>query len=130
MNNINILGRLTKDPEVRYSQSAAPVAVVNFSLAVNRRFKKQGEQDVDFINCVAFGKTGELIDQYVKKGEQLAVTGRLAIEQYEKDGQKRTSTKVVVEAISFVSAPKQSGASNQEQQGFAPVGEYEEDLPF
>ena len=133
MNSINVLGRLTRDVEVRYSQSANPVAIANFGLAVNRRFKKQGEQDADFINCTAFGKTAELIQQYVAKGEQLGITGRLAIDQYEKDGEKRTSTKVVVEAISFVSAPKQSGSSNQEQQGFVPINERlteEEDLPF
>lgn len=126
------MGRLTRDPEVRYSQSANPVAVANFGLAVNRRFKKEGQQDVDFINCTAFGKTAELIQQYIKKGEQLAVTGRLAIDQYEKDGEKKISTKVMVEGMTFVSAPKQSdtGYQGPEQQGFSTVNDREEDLPF
>ena len=70
------MGRLTKDPEVRYSQSADPVAVANFSLAVNRRFKKQGEQEADFINCVAFGKNGEFVEKYFRKGQMVSVVGR------------------------------------------------------
>lgn len=131
INNINLLGRLTRDVEMRYSQNANATAVANFSLAVNRRFKKEGQQDVDFINCVAFGKTAEIIEKYVDKGNQLAVTGRLAIDQYEKDGEKRNATKVYVEAITFISAPKDNQQSNQQNDDrHAPADEYEEDLPF
>lgn len=129
MNSWNGLGRLTRDPEVRYAQSGT--AVVNFTLAVDRRFKKEGQQEVDFINCVAFGKTGELVQQYVKKSNQLAVTGRLAIDQYvDKEGNNKSAPKIVVEAMSFVSAPKKD---NHDAGGFVPVNqalEDEEDLPF
>lgn len=133
MNNINILGRLTRDVEMRYSQNESATAVANFSLAVNRRFKKEGQQDVDFINCVAFGKTAEIIEKYVVKGNQLAVTGRLAIDRYEKDGEKRNATKVYVEAITFISTPKDNQQSNQQNDGYMPINERltdEEDLPF
>lgn len=137
MNSINLLGRLTRDVEVRYSQSANPVAIANFGLAVNRRFKKQGEQEADFMNCTAFGKTAELIQQYVAKGEQLGITGRLAIDQYQKDGENRTATKIMVEAITFVSSPKGDsggfapvGAAARPQGQFADMHEDEEDLPF
>src|SRR5699024_4367682 len=82
MNNVSLLGRLTKDVELRYSQSGT--AVANFTLAVNRQFKNQnGEREADFIRTLAFGKTAEVIAQYVKKGQQLAVEGRIQTGSYE-----------------------------------------------
>lgn len=77
MNKVILMGRLTANPETRYSQGTTPIAVVRFSLAVSRRFKRENESGVDFINCVAFGKTGEFINQYFKKGMMTAVVGRL-----------------------------------------------------
>ena len=102
MNKVILLGRMTKDPEVRYSQAAEPVAVVNFSIAVDRAFKKDGEQNVDFINCVCFGKRGENIANFFKKGNKIAVSGRMQIDSYKDDaGNNKTSTKVVVEGFDF-----------------------------
>ena len=71
MNKVILMGRLAREPEVRYSQGAEPIAVARYTLAVNRRFKRQGDQDADFINCVAFGKAGEFAEKYFKKGTQL-----------------------------------------------------------
>lgn len=76
MNKVILMGRLVKEPEVRYSQGAEPIAVARYTLAVNRRFKRQGEPEADFINCVAFGKTGEFAEKYFKKGQLVAITGR------------------------------------------------------
>ena len=89
MNKVILMGRLVRDPEVRYSQGDSPVAVARYSLAVNRRFKKQGEADADFINCVAFGKTGEFAEKFLRKGQMISVVGRIQTGSYtDKDGKK------------------------------------------
>jgi len=109
MNKVILIGRLTRDPEVRYSQSAEPVAICKFSIAVNRRFKRDGESDADFINCVALGKTGEFVEKYFNKGKKIGVIGRLSVRTYDdQGGQKRTWTEVVVEEAEFVES-KSSG---------------------
>lgn len=101
MNNITLIGRLTRDPEIKTIPSGKVVA--NFTLAVDRRFKSPGQQEVDFINCQAWGKTGEIIEQYVSKGRQLGVAGRLQIRKYQdKDGNNRYATEVVVDQFTFV----------------------------
>ena len=102
MNKTILMGRLTRDPEVRYSQGDNASAVARFSLAVDRRFKKDGEQTADFINCVAFGKTGEFIEKYGHKGTKFVVEGRIQTGSYtNKDGQKVYTTDVVVEQVEF-----------------------------
>ena len=102
MNKVILMGRLTRDPEVRYTQGDNASAVARFSLAVDRRFKKDGEQTADFINCVAFGKTGEFIEKYGRKGTKFVVEGRIQTGSYtNKDGQKVYTTDVVVEQIEF-----------------------------
>lgn len=102
MNKCVLMGRLTRDPEVRYTQGDNASAVARFSLAVDRRFKKDGEQTADFINCVAFGKTGEFIEKYGRKGTKFVVEGRIQTGSYtNKDGQKVYTTDVVVEQIEF-----------------------------
>jgi single-strand DNA-binding protein len=102
MNKVILIGRLTKDPEVRYSQSADPVAIARYTLAVDRRFKKEGQPDADFIGCVAFGKTGEFAEKYLKKGMKIAVTGRLSVNSYDDaNGQRRWAHDVVVEEHEF-----------------------------
>jgi len=102
MNKVILIGRLTKDPEVRYSQSAEPTAVAKFTLAVDRRFKKEGEQDADFIWCKSFGKQGEFAEKYLKKGMQIGVTGRLNVYSYDDtSGQRKWMTEVVTEEIEF-----------------------------
>jgi len=136
MNKVILIGRLTKDPEVRYSQSAEPVAVARYALAVNRRFKRQGEQEADFINCVALGKSGEFAEKYFKKGQMVGVVGRLQVRSWEgKDGNKHWTTEVVVEEQYFTGGKKESGAGKSNgtvPEGFYPIDESieDDDLPF
>ena len=102
MNKVNLLGRLTKDPEVRYTQGANPCAIAKYTLEVNRRFKRDGEPSADFIVCIAFGKNGEFAEKYLRKGQQIAISGRIQTEQWEdKDKNKRYSTNVIVEEHYF-----------------------------
>lgn len=101
MNSVQLIGRLTKDPEVRYTDGGASIA--RFSIAVDRRFKQEGGESADFINCVAFGKTAEFIEKYFTKGKKIAITGRIQTGNYtNKDGQKVYTTDVVVETTEFV----------------------------
>jgi single-strand DNA-binding protein len=96
------MGRLTKDPEIRYSQAAEPVCVAKYTLAVDRRFKKEGEQDVDFINCVSFRRVAEFAERYLKRGMQISVCGALQVRTYDDNaGQRRWITEVVVEEANF-----------------------------
>ena len=109
MNKVIISGRLTRDPEMRYSQSAEPLAVTRFSIAVNRRFKKDGEPDADFINCVSFGKTAEFISKYFTKGKMIGVVGSLRTNSWtDNNGQKRASTDVQVEEVEFLESKSAS----------------------
>ena len=133
------MGRLVRDPEVRYSQGPEPIAVARYTLAVNRRFKRQGEQDADFIGCVAFGKAGEFAEKYFKKGQMLSVIGRLQVRKWDKHGETRWSTDVVVEeqyfAESKAAAEGRSGGEKHtgpSQDGFYPIDESieDDDLPF
>ena len=132
MNKVILMGRLTRDPEVRYSQGAEGTAVARYSLAVNRSYKREGEQEADFVNIVAFGKRGEFAGKYFKKGMMVAVAGELRISSFtDKDGNKRWSTDVVVTDQYFAGGKRaDEGADNQ---GFVPVDneiESEDDLPF
>lgn len=100
MNKVILIGRLTKDPELRYAAGSG-TAVCRFTLAVSRQFKKD---ETDFINCIAFNKQGEAIAQYVTKGRQLAVIGNIRTGSYDgQDGIKRYTTDVVVESFEFIS---------------------------
>lgn len=113
MNKTILMGRLTRDPEVRYTQGDNASAVARFSLAVDRRFKKDGEQTADFINCVAFGKTAEFIEKYGHKGTKFVVEGRIQTGSYtNKDGQKVYITDVVVEQVEFAESKNASGDSS------------------
>ena len=111
MNKVQLVGRLTRDPEIRYSQGENATATARFSVAVNRRFKNSdGNYDADFINCVAFGKSAEFVEKYFKKGMAIGLTGRIQTGSYtNKDGQKVYTTDVVVEETEFVES---KGASN------------------
>jgi single-strand DNA-binding protein len=103
MNSFNGVGRLTRDPEIRYTQGEKPVAIARFSIAINRRFAKEGEQNADFINCVAFGKTAEFLEKFFKKGMAIGVTGRIQTGSYtNKDGAKVYTTEVACESVEFV----------------------------
>lgn len=115
MNKCILIGRLTRDPEVRYTQGDNTMAIARYSLAVDRRFKRDGEPDADFINCVAFGKAGEFAEKYLKKGTKIAVVGRIQTGSYtNKDGQKVYTTDVVVEEQEFAES-KNSGSSDNNQ---------------
>lgn len=115
MNKVILMGRLTRDPEVRYSQGDNSMAIARYSLAVDRRYKRDGdEQTADFINCVAFGKSGEFAEKYLHKGTKIAVVGRIQTGSFtNKDGQKVYTTDVVVEEQEFAESKNSgSGAGN------------------
>jgi len=118
MNKVILMGRLTRDPEIRYSQGEQSMAIARYSLAVDRRFKRDGDaQTADFINCVAFGRQGEFAEKYLRKGIKIAVTGRIQTGSYtNKDGQKVYTTDVVVEEQEFA----ESKAASENNGGFAP----------
>lgn len=135
MNKVVLMGRLTRDPEVRYSQGDNALCIARYTLAVDRRGpKKDGEQTADFINVVAFGKAGEFVEKYIHKGTKLLVSGRIQTGSYtNKDGQKVYTTEVVAEDQEFTESKKDGEqAGNQgSSDGFVNVPEgIEEDLPF
>lgn len=99
MNKLFLCGRLTRDPEVRTTTNNMTVA--SFSIAVDRRFKRDGEPEADFFNCTAFGKTAEIIEKYCKKATKLIIEGRIQNDNYEKDGVKHYSVKVMVDSLEF-----------------------------
>lgn len=118
MNKVILMGRLTRDPEVRYSQGENSLAIARFTLAVDRRFKRQGEQDADFITCVAFGKSAEHAEKYYRQGLKIAVTGRIQTGSYtNKEGQKVYTTEVVVEESEFAES---KGNASSEAGSFQP----------
>ena len=121
MNKVILMGRLTRSPEVRYSQGAEPVAVARYTLAVNRRFKRKDEPEADFIPCVAFGKSGEFAEKYFRKGQLVAVTGRLQVRSWDKDGEKRWTTEVVIEEQYFAESKNSQPAAAE--QGRKDTGE-------
>lgn len=129
------MGRLTRDCDVRYTQGAEPTAIARFSLAVDRRFKREGEQTADFISCVAFGKTAEFLEKYGKKGTKFVVEGRIQTGSYEKDGQKIYTTDVVVEQVEFAES-KGNGEGTPtptptDENGFMHIpNDIDEELPF
>lgn len=111
MNNVQLVGRLTRDPEVRYSDGGSTVA--RFTLAVDRRFHKEGQQDADFISCVAFGKTAEFIEKYFSKGMRMGLIGRIQTGSYtNQEGQKIYTTDICTDNVEFVES-KGSSDSNQ-----------------
>ena len=122
MNKVILMGRLTRDPEVRYSQGDNATAVARYTLAVDRRFNRNNdEQTADFINCVAFGKSGEFAEKYLHKGTKIAITGRIQTGSYtNKDGVKVYTTDVVVEDHEF--AESKNSAGSADNSGFAPAG--------
>ena len=155
MNKVILCGRLTRDPEVRYSQGAEPMAIARYTLAVDRRRGRNnadGEQTADFISCVAFGKSGEFAEKYLKKGTKMIISGRIQTGSYtNKDGVKVYTTEVVVEDQEFAesknsssnggsygdnysnnaSAPASNPAPTAAGDGFMNIPDgIEEELPF
>jgi single-strand DNA-binding protein len=134
-NRIILIGRLTRDPELRYVPSGAPVA--SFTLAVDRPFRdQQGNRETDFIDIVAWRKLAEQVSQYMSKGRMVAVEGRLQIRSYEtQDGQKRKVSEVVADGIRFLDRGKTAAAAEtpapvHEEAAAAPGGTEDEDVPF
>ena len=111
MNKVILMGRLTRNPDVRYSQGEKATGVARYTLAVNRRFRREGDQDADFINCVAFGRQGEFAEKYLKQGTKIVISGRIQTGSYtNREGVKVYTTDVVVEEQDF--AESKAAASN------------------
>lgn len=145
MNKAILMGRLTRDPELK--QSTSGKSVTQFSIAVNRRFAKEGQQKVDFISCIAWGKTAEFVCKYFRKGSMIGVCGSIRTGTYEKDGQKRYTTDVLAEEIHFTGSKAETGTQSSkpspmsmqgtetdidelEAIGFTAEDINEDDLPF
>lgn len=135
MNKVILTGRLTREPEVRYSTGANATCIARYTLAVDRRYKKEGEASADFINCVAFGKTGEFAEKYLTKGTKIAVVGRIQTGSYtDKDtGKKVYTTDIVVEEHEFCESKGGNAQQTKpDSDGFVSVPDDVEDseLPF
>lgn len=134
MNRTVLVGRLTADPIVRYTNGETPLAVARWNVACDRPFKKEGEQSADFIQCIAFGKTAELIERYFFKGMKIGVDGRIQTGSYEnKDGQKVYTTEVLAERVEFVESKNNSSANDsaKKDDSFMNIpDQIEEELPF
>lgn len=147
MNKVILMGRLTRDPEIRYANNANSTCIANYTLAVDRRFKRQGdEQTADFIRCVAMGKGGEFAEKYLHQGTKIVVEGRIQTGSYtNKDGQKIFTTDVLVELQEFAeskaasaqngnqnaSAPTRPNVAQNDSDGFMNIPDaIEEELPF
>ena len=116
MNKVIIIGRLIKDPDIRYSQGANTTCVARYTLAVDRKFKQEGQPNADFINCIAFGKLGEFAEKYLRKGVKIAVTGRIQTGSYKnKDGNTIYTTDVVVEEQEFTESKSSQQSQNNDR---------------
>jgi single-strand DNA-binding protein len=140
LNKVVLIGRLTKDPDLKFAAGSGK-AVTRFTLAVNRDFKKDGQQEADFINCVAFDKRAEAIANYLTKGRLVAVTGRIQTGSYDKDGVKHYTTDIMVDGFEFLEKKQDStsnaGSSARQANGNDSgkddyIGEpiYGDDIPF
>jgi single-strand DNA-binding protein len=118
MNKVILMGRLTRDPEVRYSQGASQTAVARFSIAVDRRFKREGEPDADFFNCTCFGKQAEFVERYLHKGTKIVTSGRIQNDNYtNKEGQMVYSVRVMVDEIEFAESKNAGNAGDNSYAG-------------
>ena len=140
MNKVILMGRLVRDPEVRYSQGANQTAVARFSLAVDRKFKREGEPEADFFNCTSFGKQAEFVERYLHKGTKVVLSGRIQNNNYtNKDGQMVYAIQIMVEEIEFAES-KNGGSSDVQSStpalpsssdGFMNIPDgIDEELPF
>lgn len=138
MNKVILMGRIVRDPEVRYSQGNNPMAIARYTLAVDRKFKRDGEPNADFINCIAFGKNGEFAEKYLHKGIKILVEGRWQSGSYtNKDGQKVYTNDCVVESCEFAESKNASQserpqvAPQTDSDGFMSIPDgIDEELPF
>ena len=143
MNKVILMGRLTRDPEVRHSDGENSMAIARYTLAVDRRIHRDGEANADFIGCIAFGKAGEFAEKYFRQGMKVLITGHIQTGSYtNRDGQKVYTTDIVIEDQEFAESKKDSGSSQPRQQktqqepetdenGFMNIPEgIEEEMPF
>jgi single-strand DNA-binding protein len=140
MNKVILIGRLTRDAEVRYSQGENATAVARYALAVDRRYRQEGQPTADFINCVAFGKAAEFAERYLRQGTKIAITGRIQTGNYtNRDGQKVYTTDIVIEEQEFAESKREDGTQTQPEQsphgsvgdGFMNIPDgIDEELPF
>ena len=139
MNRVILMGRLTRDPEVRYTSGENSMAVARYTLAIDRVMKKQGEQSADFINCVAFSKAAEFAEKYFRQGMRVLVSGRIQTGSYtNKEGQKVYTTEVIIDTQEFADSKGagdsnyHTSASSESNDGFMniPDGVDDEGLPF
>ena len=122
MNTVVLLGRLSRDPEMRYAQGDQGTAIASFSLAVDRRYKKEGQPTADFINCKAFGKTAEIIGKYCTKGKQIALTGEIQTGNYtNKEGKKVYTTDIICSQVQLLGSADQTARTTQNAQAPAPA---------
>ena len=133
MNELIAVARLSKDPEIRYG--ANNKAVATYSVAIGRKYKRDGEPDADFFNCISFGKTAEVIEKYVKKGTKLVIQGEVQNDNYTaKDGHKVYGTKIIVNQIEFCESKSNAGETEHhttDKNGFMNIpDEIPDDLPF
>lgn len=129
MNKVILMGRLTRDPDIRYSQNDNQISVARFTLAVDRRFKRDADQTADFISCVAFGKTAEFFERFMKQGTKVVVEGRIQTGSYTRqDGQKVYTTDVVVENAEFAES-KAAASGNAGGYQPAPQQNYQQPAP-
>ena len=135
MNKVILIGRVVRDAEIRYSHGASSTCIARYTLAVDRKFKQEGQPTADFINCIAFGKLGEFAEKYLHKGVKIAVTGRIQTGSYKnKDGNTVYTTDVVVEEQEFCESKSQSNSQPQPAQsvdmGFMNIDTDMDSLPF
>lgn len=137
MNKAIIIGRMTRRADIRYTQGENQTCIARFTLAVNRKFAKEGEKSADFISCIAFGRVAEFLERYGDKGRKFVVEGRIQTGSYtNKDGRTVYTTDVVVEQVEFAESKSSSNAADQSrnippEEGFMEIPEgIEEELPF
>ena len=140
MNKVILMGRLVRDPEVRYSQGAESTTVARYTLAVDRRHRANNEASADFISCIAFNRAADFAEKYLKKGTKLVITGRIQTGSYtNKDGNRVYTTDVIIEEQEFAESKKDDGTNGSSPKGPYPTGQdgfinipdgIDEELPF
>ena len=133
MNKIMLMGRLTKDPEIRYANKAdgTQTAIGRFSVAVDRKIKKKDGTETDFFNCVAFGKLGEFAEKYLKKGTKIVLSGRMENDSYtNRDGVKVSAWQVNVEEVEFAESKKAQEQPEEKKPEWVPTDDLDDELPF
>lgn len=146
MNKVILMGRLTKDPEIRYTGTGEPIAIARYTIAVSRPYKKDGQTQADFINIVSYRKAAEFIEKYFKKGQMIAIVGRLQVRSWDdSEGKRHWSTEVITDEIHFAGGKNENGSATQAapaapqtasvaqtDSGFYPVNPSieDDDLPF